>query len=121
MRKAIAPPIDFIISPLLVAKDYRDRVRSCLNLLLEKLMNALTRWKIGRCRIPINQETPSLDLGEQWHLRNPLIRIVNDSLQKLLEMSGHSLDRCRLKQIGPINQRGCQPVLVLHAHQREIE
>src|SRR5919108_6100204 len=97
MRQPIGAKIQLMIAHSLPFKFDRYRMRRPLDLFFEQLVDALVSRVVGGGVIPFEESLPALRVAHYRQSCNALIRIVSDSFEQSLKMSGHPPDGVTVK------------------------
>src|SRR5215475_1062360 len=84
-------------------------------------MNTYVFGVLCFCAIPLHQHLMALGLSEKWQRRDRLRWIGNNSFQKRLEVSGHTLDCLAIKQIRAVLEKPHEYTTTLAKIQREVK
>ncbi|MGY4330108.1 hypothetical protein ACVWWG_004525 [Bradyrhizobium sp. LB7.2] len=69
----------------------------------------------------MRQQLPAFRRGQEWQVRDALLRIGDDGFEQSLELSGHALDRRCVEQIGGIFEESGETTVGLDQFERDVE
>ncbi len=121
VRQLVGTLVELPVTQLFATKAQGDSLRVTLGLGFDALMRTVLARVDRKVAVPVTQGVLAFLGTQQGQVSDTLIDVVAHAVKQVAPMAGHTLDGCRVEQVGGVGQCGCQAVRAFAGVEGQVE